>query len=104
VISMRPRPIETNAIARGGRAITNFPARLPQPQSALALESLEDPYRFDFLGVSMKLRSAISRTRWCSTLRAFSLSSARGSLSSGGSPPRLFYHLKLRAYVVVELN
>jgi predicted nuclease of restriction endonuclease-like (RecB) superfamily len=34
---------------RYGRAITNFQARLPSPQSRLAQEATKDPYYFDFL-------------------------------------------------------
>jgi predicted nuclease of restriction endonuclease-like (RecB) superfamily len=37
---------------RSGSAVTNFSASLPKPQSDLARESLKDPYRFDFLGLS----------------------------------------------------
>jgi predicted nuclease of restriction endonuclease-like (RecB) superfamily len=41
--------IETRLIERQGKAITNFELSLPKPQSDLAIESLKDPYRFDFL-------------------------------------------------------
>lgn len=44
--------IETRLLERSGQAITNFEARLPKPQSDLARESLKDPYRFDFLGLT----------------------------------------------------
>jgi predicted nuclease of restriction endonuclease-like (RecB) superfamily len=44
--------IETDLLARSGAAITNFEARLPSPESDLARESLNDPYRFDFLGLT----------------------------------------------------
>ena len=44
--------IESNLIQRQGKAVTNFELRLPQPQSDLAIESLKDPYRFDFLGLT----------------------------------------------------
>ncbi|MDR3157568.1 MAG: DUF1016 domain-containing protein, partial [Zoogloeaceae bacterium] len=36
---------------RQGQAVTNFDARLPAPHSALAQETLKDPYLFDFLGL-----------------------------------------------------
>ncbi len=48
--------IETEAMARAGRATTNFASRLPKPQSDLARESLKDPYRFDFLGLTAEAR------------------------------------------------
>lgn len=44
--------IETRLQERSGTAITNFKASLPKPQSDLALESIKDPYRFDFLGLT----------------------------------------------------
>jgi len=44
--------IETRLLKRSGTAVTNFEASLPKPQSDLARESLKDPYRFDFLGLS----------------------------------------------------
>ena len=44
--------IETRLHDRSGTAVTNFEASLPKPQSDLALESLKDPYRFDFLGLT----------------------------------------------------
>lgn len=43
--------IETRLLERRGNAVTNFEQRLPAPQSDLAIESLKDPYRFDFLGL-----------------------------------------------------
>mgnify|MGYP000139983370 CR=1 FL=1 len=44
--------IESRLLERAGKAVTNFEQRLPAPQSDLAGESLKDPYRFDFLGLS----------------------------------------------------
>ena len=44
--------IETRLLERSGKAVTNFEARLPKPQSNLARESIKDPYRFDFLGLT----------------------------------------------------
>jgi predicted nuclease of restriction endonuclease-like (RecB) superfamily len=43
--------IETHAHERFGKAITNFHRTLPRPESDLALETLKDPYRFDFLRI-----------------------------------------------------
>jgi predicted nuclease of restriction endonuclease-like (RecB) superfamily len=44
--------IETRLLERSGSAVTNFDVNLPKPQSDLARESLKDPYRFDFLGLT----------------------------------------------------
>jgi len=46
--------IETRLLERTGKAVTNFDQRLPTPQSDLAIESLKDPYRFDFLDRQVK--------------------------------------------------
>ena len=43
--------IETRLLERTGKAVTNFDQRLPAPQPDLAIETLKDPYRFDFLGM-----------------------------------------------------
>jgi predicted nuclease of restriction endonuclease-like (RecB) superfamily len=44
--------IELNARGRSSQAVTNFEQRLPKPDSDLARESLKDPCRFDFLGLT----------------------------------------------------
>jgi predicted nuclease of restriction endonuclease-like (RecB) superfamily len=44
--------IETRLIERQGNAVSNFEQRLPKPDSDLARESIKDPYRFDFLGLT----------------------------------------------------
>ena len=44
--------IETGLKQRSGQAVNNFETRLPKPLSDLARESLKDPYRFDFLGLT----------------------------------------------------
>ena len=44
--------IDTRLQQRSGAAVSNFNVSLPGPQSDLARESLKDPYRFDFLGLT----------------------------------------------------
>ncbi len=48
--------IESNLYNRQGKAITNFKATLPEPQSDLAEQTLKDPYNFDFLTMDAKAR------------------------------------------------
>lgn len=48
--------IETRAIERQGKAVTNFDRTLPAAQSDLARESLKDPYKLDFLGLEEDAR------------------------------------------------
>lgn len=107
--------IETRLLERQGKAISNFEQRLPKPQSDLARESLKDPYRFDFLGLSeeaqeREVESALVRhiTQFLLELGAgFAFVGRQVLLDVGGDEffiDLLFYHLKLRCYVVIELK
>ncbi|TPQ24962.1 YhcG family protein [Methylomonas koyamae] len=107
--------IETRLQARSGAALTNFPASLPKPLSDLARESLKDPYRFDFLGLTdeaqeREVEHALVKhvTRFLLELGAgFAFVGRQVLLNVGGDEffiDLLFYHLKLRCYVVIELK
>jgi len=107
--------IETRLQARSGAAVTNFPATLPRPQSDLARESLKDPYRFDFLGLTdeaqeREIEHALVKhvTEFLLELGAgFAFVGRQVLLDVGGDEffiDLLFYHLKLRCYVVIELK
>lgn len=95
--------------------LTNFQARLPKPQSDLAEETLKDPYLFDFLTVSPEAhereveRSLVQHiTRFLIELGAgFSFVGRQVHLQVGNDDfyiDLLFYHLKLRSFVVIELK
>ncbi len=107
--------IETRLLEREGQAVTNFEAQLPAPQTDLARNMLKDPYLFDFLGVGKEadereIESAIVQhiTRFLLELGAgFAFVGRQVHLEVGGDDffiDLLFYHLKLRCYVVVELK
>jgi predicted nuclease of restriction endonuclease-like (RecB) superfamily len=107
--------IEARTIDRQGRALTNFAERLPKPQSDLARESLKDPYHLDFLGVGeeageIELEGALVKhvTKFLLELGAgFAFVGRQVHLEVGGEDfylDLLFYHLRLRSYVVVELK
>ena len=107
--------IETGLLERSGKAATNFELTLPKPQSDLARESLKDPYRFDFLDLSREaseraIENALVRhvTDFLLELGAgFAFVGRQVPLNVGGDEffiDLLFYHLKLRCYVVVELK
>jgi len=107
--------IETRRLEREGQAITNFALRLPQPQSDLARESLKDPYRLDFLGLAKEaderaIESALVRhiTNFLIELGAgFAFVGRQVPLEVGGDQffiDLMFYHLKLRCYLVIELK
>jgi len=107
--------IETRLLERSGKAVTNFEASLPKPHSDLARETLKDPYRFDFLGLSdqaqeREVESALVKhvTEFLLELGAgFAFVGRQVLLDVGGDEffiDLLFYHLKLRCYVVLELK
>ena len=107
--------IEVNARERAGNAVTNFAVSLPKPLSDLARESLKDPYRFDFLGLTdeaeeREIESALVHhiSRFLLELGAgFAFVGRQVHIEVGGDDffiDLLFYHLKLRCYVVVELK
>jgi len=107
--------IETGLLERSGTAVTNFSTTLPKPQSDLARESLKDPYRFDFLALTdeaqeREIENALVRhvTEFLLELGAgFAFVGRQVLLDVGGDEffiDLLFYHLKLRCYVVIELK
>lgn len=107
--------IERRLLEREGKAATNFDLRLTKPASDLARESLKDPYLFDFLGVGDEageraIEDAIVHhiTRFLLELGAgFAFVGRQVHIEVGGDDffiDLLFYHLKLRCFVVVELK
>ncbi|MBX7067391.1 MAG: PDDEXK nuclease domain-containing protein [Parachlamydiales bacterium] len=100
---------------REGKALTNFQITLPSPQSDLAHQTLKDPYCFDFLTLRDKhdeqeLESGLLDhvQRFLLELGAgFSLVGRQVHLEVGGQDfyiDLLFYHYKLRCFIVVELK
>ena len=107
--------IETRLLERSGKAVTNFEFSLPKPQSDLARQSLKDPYRFDFLGLTDKAQEREVENALVKHVTEFLLELGAGFafvgrqvlLDVGGDEffiDLLFYHLKLRCYVVIELK
>jgi predicted nuclease of restriction endonuclease-like (RecB) superfamily len=107
--------IESRLLERSGEAVTNFAITLPKPESDLARESLKDPYRFDFLGLGdeaqeREIENALVKhvTEFLLELGAgFAFVGRQVLLDVGGEEffiDLLFYHLKLRCYVVIELK
>jgi len=107
--------IESGLYRRQGKAVSNFIQTLPAPHSDLAKEMLKDPYKFDFLKLSEEyfekdLEDALVNhiTKFLLELGAgFSYVGRQYHLEVGGEDfyiDLLFYHLKLRSYIVVELK
>jgi predicted nuclease of restriction endonuclease-like (RecB) superfamily len=107
--------IERRLLDREGQATTNFDLRLPPPSSDLAREALKDPYLFDFLGVGDEASERAIETALVDHITRFLLELGAGFAYVGRQVPLevggedffidlLFYHLKLRCYVVIELK
>jgi predicted nuclease of restriction endonuclease-like (RecB) superfamily len=100
---------------RQGAAVTNFDRRLAPPQAGLATQILKDPYHFDFLGLGDEaherdIENALIRhiTRFLLELGAgFAFVGRQFRLEVAGEEffiDLLFYHTRLKCYVVVELK
>lgn len=107
--------IKTQAHARQGAAVNNFSRHLPAPQSELAQGMLKDPYLFDFLTLEEPFHERELETGLVRHLEKFLLQLGQGFAFVGRQYELtisehdyyldlLFYHLKLRAFVVVELK
>lgn len=108
-------PIEGQAHLRHGKAQNNFPATLPPADSDMAVQVFKDPYLFDFLGTDSPRREAELERGLVDHIQKFLLELGQGfafvgrqvHLEIGGDDfylDLLFYHLKLRRYVVIELK
>ena len=107
--------IESDLFRRQGKAITNFQRTLPSPQSELAQELVKDPYSFDFLALGPDISERELERGLLEHLRALILELGKGfafvgsqyHLEVGGQDyymDLLFYHLRLRCFVVFELK
>jgi predicted nuclease of restriction endonuclease-like (RecB) superfamily len=107
--------IEGGLFRRQGKALTNFSQTLPAPQSDLAQQLLKDPYNFDFLTLTKEAHERELESGLLEHIRKFLLELGVGfafvgsqyPLEVGGEDFRidlLFYHLKLRCFVVIDLK
>ena len=107
--------IENRLHKRQGSAITNFARTLPPSDSDLAAQVFKDPYLFDFLGTAEPRTERELEQGLVDHIQRFLLEMGAGFafvgrqvlLEVGDSDFRvdlLFYHLRLRRFVVVELK
>lgn len=100
---------------RVGSSTTNFALTLPPIQSDLAQQTLKDPYNFDFLTLSENYKERELEDALTDNITRFLLELGSGFAYVGRQVPLtvgdkeffidlLFYHLKLRCYVVIELK
>ena len=107
--------IESRAHARHGKALTNFKATLPPADTDMAAQAFKDPYLFDFLGTADPRREREVEQALVDHIQRFLLELGSGFAFVGRQVQLafasrdyfidlLFYHLKLRCYVVIELK
>jgi predicted nuclease of restriction endonuclease-like (RecB) superfamily len=107
--------IESDLYSRQGKAITNFKDTMPSIDSDLAEQTLKDPYNFSFLTLDKKHREQDLEQGLIDHIQKFLLELGQGfafvgrqvKLDFGGKDYQidlLFYHLKLRSFVIIELK
>jgi len=107
--------IGTDLYKRQGKAITNFIQALPSPESDLANQTLKDPYLFDFLTLKKDADERNIEEQLIKHITRFLLELGTGfafigrqfKLEIGDKDfylDLLFYHTRLRCYVIVELK
>jgi predicted nuclease of restriction endonuclease-like (RecB) superfamily len=107
--------IETNLYNRQGKAVTNFNLTLPQLQSDLANELMKDPYNFNFVCMSEKVRETDLEKALVQHISnflpelgiGFAYMGRQFLLKVGKKDYRtdlLFYHTRLKCYVIIELK
>lgn len=109
--------IESNLYKRQALEIksTNFENTLLKPQSELAVQTMKDPYIFDFLNLTSEAKERQLESELVKHITKFLLELGSGfafiknqyHLEIEGQDyyiDLLFYHLKLRCYVAIELK
>jgi predicted nuclease of restriction endonuclease-like (RecB) superfamily len=107
--------IQSRAHERHGKAVTNFQRTLPPPQSDLASQLLKDPYFFDFLTLEKPFHERELETGLLRHLQHFLVELGTGFAFVGRQVHMevgdndfyidlLFYHLKLRCFIVIDLK
>lgn len=107
--------IDTNLYERQGAATSNFGQTLPAPDSDLAQEITRDPYCFDFTKLREPYNERLLKDALLHNIEKFLLELGTGFAYLGreyrlevGDTEQfvdmLFYNLKLRCYVVIEVK
>jgi predicted nuclease of restriction endonuclease-like (RecB) superfamily len=107
--------IQTGLYTRQGRSINNFQSTLPSPQSDLAASIIKDPYNLEFLDIQGKFHERELEGKLIDHIRKFLLELGQGFAFIGNQYhielegedyylDLVFYHVKLKCYVVIELK
>lgn len=107
--------IESNLHARQGKSVNNFAITLPETESDLANQLLKDPYNFEFLTLEKQVKETELEKQLIKHITQFLLELGKGFAYLGRQFPikvgtkeyrtdLLFYHIHLRAYIIIELK
>lgn len=107
--------LDSNLYERQGKALTNFSATLPEETSDLAREITKDPYDFAFAGITGKYNEKTLKAALLTNMTQFLVELGTGFAYVGreyrlqiGETENfidlLFYNLKLRCYVAIEVK
>ncbi|KFC23802.1 PDDEXK nuclease domain-containing protein [Epilithonimonas lactis] len=107
--------ISGNLYQSQGKAITNFSKTLPDYDSELVKQTLKDPYVFDFLNISENFKERELENALIDNIQKFLIELGNGFAFVGKQVEMkvgnqsffldlLFYHIKLKRYVVIELK
>jgi predicted nuclease of restriction endonuclease-like (RecB) superfamily len=107
--------IKSDLHLRQGEATNNFSKTLPDPQSDLVKETLKDPYIFDFITITQPFTERELETELVKHVEKFLLELGAGFAFVGRQYKLvvsdqdfyldlLFYHLKMRCFVVIDLK
>ena len=107
--------IKSQLYERQGKSISNFKNTLPEPMSDLAQQTLKDPYNFDFVAMATNMRERDLENQLVKHISKFLLELGKGFAFVGQQYhieianqdyyiDLLFYHIKLKCYVVIELK
>lgn len=107
--------IKSEVHKRAGNLVSNFKQILPPFESDLVQQSFKDPYRFDFLTITEPFREKELENSLIKHMEKFLIELGSGFAFVGRQYKLevgedefyidlLFYHLKLRCFVVVELK
>ena len=107
--------IKSEVHNRTGNLVSNFSQILPPLESDLVQQSFKDPYRFDFLTITEPFRERELENNLIKHMEKFLIELGSGfafvgrqyKLEIGDDEfyiDLLFYHLKLRCFIVVELK
>lgn len=107
--------LKSNLYLRAAKSVNNFSQTLLAPQSALAQETLKDPYAFDFISMAQPYRERDIENQLIKHITKFLLELGKGFAFIGQQYhleiadqdyylDLLFYHTRLKCYVVIELK